>query len=126
MQGKSYKSLRRGVEMRIMRIFAFILLSMTLIPAACSSKTLSAEIHIEYIGGGIEGWRPLSVTVSPGGTVTWVNNGLESATHSVINDDGLFNKTLGYGESFSFTFTKAGTYPFHDNPNNESGTVVVK
>ena len=112
--------------MRIIRIVAFILVGMMVIPVSCSPKTLSAEIHIEYIGGGIEGWRPLSVTVSPGGTVTWVNKGLESATHSVVNDDGLFNKTLGYGESFSFTFSKAGTYTFHDVPNAETGTVVVK
>ena len=54
---------------------------------------------------------PATVTVKVGDTVTWTNE--DSAQHDVIADNGEFKSDLfGKGETFSFTFTKAGTYPY--------------
>lgn len=44
--------------------------------------------------------------------VTWINN--DGTTHRVVSDAPLFDSgNLGNGASFAFTFTTAGTYPYH-------------
>jgi plastocyanin len=71
-------------------------------------------------------FNPASVTIAVGATVTWENQ--DSMNHNVIADDGSFKSPdLGSGETFSFTFQKAGTYTYscHIHPNMK-GTVVVR
>ena len=56
-------------------------------------------------------FSPANMTVAPGTTVTWVNNG--RAPHTSTADDGAWDSgTLQPGESFSFTFDQAGTYTY--------------
>lgn len=52
-------------------------------------------------------------TISEGDTVTWTNQ--DAAPHTVTSDDGgpLDSPTLQQGDSWSFTFTEAGTYSFY-------------
>ena len=77
-------------------------------------------------GGGAPGatvtiqdytFSPQTLTVKAGTTVTWVNK--DSAPHTVTATDslatdaattGLFDTQLGQGQTFTFTFDKAGTY----------------
>jgi plastocyanin len=55
---------------------------------------------------------PASLTVKVGTTVTWTNN--DSVTHTVTADAGAFaSGPLAPGQSFQFTFRKAGTYTYH-------------
>lgn len=70
-------------------------------------------------------FMPDAVEVSTGTTVTWTNQ--ELSPHSVIGDDGDFKSgALGDGDSFSFTFEEAGTFPYHCGfHNNMTGEVVV-
>lgn len=57
-------------------------------------------------------FSPTTLTVSVGSTVTWQN--MSSAPHTVTSDDGkTFDGMLSTGGTFTFTFTKAGTYPYH-------------
>jgi plastocyanin len=58
-------------------------------------------------------FSPASVEVPRGTTVTWTNQ--DSAPHTVVSDmtQEFASPTLGMGQSFSFTFTKAGSYPYH-------------
>jgi plastocyanin len=56
-------------------------------------------------------FNPKSLTVKVGTKVTWTNQ--DSVTHTVTADQGAFNSTVPSGNSFSFTFTKAGTYAYH-------------
>jgi plastocyanin len=70
-------------------------------------------------------FSPVSVSVAIGGTVTWKNN--DSMPHNVTSTSGAFRSpTLNPGQTFTFTFTKAGSYgyfcTFHGGMN---GTVVV-
>jgi plastocyanin len=76
-------------------------------------------------------FMPPAMTVKVGTKVTWRNN--EPITHTVTSGavtgvdtttglrtgqkpDGLFNATLkGNGDTFSYTFTKAGTYSYYCN-----------
>jgi plastocyanin len=63
--------------------------------------------------------RTTSAAVST--TVTW---SIASGTHTVTSDTGLFDSgTLSGGQSFSFNFTKPGTYNYHCNFHVNSGMV---
>jgi plastocyanin len=71
-------------------------------------------------------YDPQQVTVKVGDTVTWVNQ--DSPNHDVVADNGEFKSELfANSGSFSFTFTKAGTYPYHCSIHpGMVGTVVVQ
>lgn len=82
-------------------------------------------------------FSPQTLTVNAGAKVTWTNK--DSAPHTVTAVDslatdaattGLFNSQLGHGQSFSFTFTKAGTYFYectiHKAMASMHATIVVK
>lgn len=103
-----------------------VFLSGLLIGAAgCgSSASKTAAVKIQVIGTEqIEYWRPVEVRISTGGVVTWTNTG--SNTRNIISDEGLFNKSLPPGQTFQYTFTREGTFTYHDEPNLETCTVVV-
>jgi plastocyanin len=74
---------------------------------------------------GSNSFSPNPVEVKVGETVTWVND--DSARHTVTSKDGVFDsRMMGKGQSFSFTFDKAGEYPYFCEPHpNMVGTVVV-
>jgi len=71
-------------------------------------------------------YDPQEITVKVGDTVTWVNQ--DAPKHDVVADNGEFKSSLfDKGQSFSFTFTKAGTYPYHCSIHpGMTGTVVVQ
>jgi plastocyanin len=54
---------------------------------------------------------PTALTVKLGDTVQWINNGTAEEGHNVIGD-GIQSPVLHTGESYSFTFTTAGTYSY--------------
>jgi plastocyanin len=82
----------------------------------------------------VKGFRfqPKQITVSVGGTVTWVqeDNTVHTITSGTPNDQtGLFdNKEFAQGEEFSFSFERAGTYPYfcRNHPEGMRGTVTVE
>jgi plastocyanin len=65
------------------------------------------------------------VKVKVGEIVTWIND--DSGRHTVTSKDGVFDSgMMGKGQSFSFTFDKAGEYSYHCEPHPSMvGTVVV-
>jgi len=72
-------------------------------------------------------FSPHTLDVTAGTTVTWINN--DKAPHSVTSDaKGLFDSgPIQPGASFTFTFSQAGTFPYHSN--NEpayTGTILAK
>ena len=66
---------------------------------------------------GSFGFNPATITITVGTTVTWTNK--TSAPHTVTSDDGTSfdsgnsNPIAANGGTFSFTFTKAGTFAYH-------------
>jgi plastocyanin len=75
---------------------------------------------------GSNSFSPNPVEVKVGETVTWIND--DSGRHTVTSkDDGVFDSgMMGKGQSFSFTFDKAGEYSYFCSPHpNMVGTVVV-
>ncbi|CAM3861368.1 cupredoxin family copper-binding protein [Smaragdicoccus niigatensis] len=54
---------------------------------------------------------PETLTVPVGTTVTWINH--DEEPHTVASDDGTFHSPgMDTGGTYSFTFTKAGTYQY--------------
>jgi len=66
---------------------------------------------------------PSEVTVAPGTTVTWVNEG--NLPHTVTADNGLFDSGVLYpGDSYSVWFDGLGTVTYHCSP-SMTGSVTV-
>jgi plastocyanin len=64
--------------------------------------------------------------VAVGTTVTWTSR--DDIPHTVVSTDGVFkSKVRDTVEKFSYTFTKAGTYPYFCSIHPKmTGTVVVQ
>jgi plastocyanin len=72
------------------------------------------------------GFSPKSVTITEGDTVTWVNR--DNVNHQVLaNRSEFVSPILRKGQSYSFTFSTAGTYNYKDELHTQlTGTVFVK
>src|SRR3989338_1834097 len=109
----------------------------TTTPTTTTSTTGGATIEITA-----SGFSPKAVTVKSGDTVTWINKDSVAhwtasavhPTHAVYPEPGgcigsKFDACRGLapGESWSFTFTKIGSWIYHDHlfPSN-TGTIVVQ
>jgi plastocyanin len=81
----------------------------------------NAEVNIDNFSFG-----PATLTVSVGTTVTWTNR--DDIPHTVISTDGVFkSKVRDTDEQFSYTFTKAGTYPYYCSVHPKmTGKIVVR
>ena len=96
-------------------------------PAANSSsaaKTPAGPVSAIVIKTGK--YRPKNVTIKVGSTLTWTNN--DDVPQTVTSDSpGLFDSgTLAPGASWSYTFTKAGVFPYHSTGKNGTfGSVTV-
>ena len=69
---------------------------------------------------------PQTITVPVGTTVTWTNS--DDIPHTAVSTDGVFkSKVMDTDEKFSYTFTKAGTYPYYCTIHPKmTGKVVVQ
>jgi plastocyanin len=69
---------------------------------------------------------PQTLTVPVGATVIWTNK--DDIPHTAVSTDGVFkSKVMDTDEKFSYTFTKAGTYPYFCSIHPKmTGAVVVK
>ncbi len=79
-----------------------------------------------------EAYSPSRIQVILGTTVTWTNQ--DTIPHGVILSPVVISTTdtwesglLSTGQSFSFTFTSHGTFPYYcsEHPYEMSGTVIV-
>jgi plastocyanin len=72
-------------------------------------------------------FKPDNITIKVGDTITWINN--DSYGHKIIASNGEFNSGNRYiasGKTFSFTFTKEGTYFYTDESHpSMKGTITV-
>lgn len=71
-------------------------------------------------------FAPATLTVPVGTTVRWTNH--DDIPHNVVaNDKSFKSKALDTDESFSYTFTKAGTYDYFCSIHPKmTGKVVVQ
>ena len=81
----------------------------------------NAEVKIDNFVFG-----PGTLTVPVGATVTWTNK--DDIPHTTVSTDGVFkSKVMDTDEKFSYTFAKAGTYPYYCTIHPKmTGKVVVQ
>ncbi len=84
-------------------------------------STANLEVKIDNFSFG-----PQSLTVPVGATVTWTNR--DDIPHTVVSTDGVFkSKVRDTDEKCSYTFTKAGMYPYYCSVHPKMmGKIVVQ
>ena len=89
--------------------------------SSAQQKPEAAEVKIDNFSFG-----PAALTVAVGTTVTWTNR--DDIPHTVVSTEGVFkSKVLDTDEKFSFTFSKAGSYPYFCSIHPKmTGKVVVQ
>lgn len=69
-------------------------------------KSETTEVKIDNFS-----FAPETLTVPEGTTVTWTNR--DDIPHTAVSTEGAFkSKVMDTDESFSYKFTKPGTYPY--------------
>jgi plastocyanin len=104
----------------IMRLHTQLaVLTLLALPAAALTATVQVRIQ------GMD-FHPDTVTVAPGTTVTWTSD--DSFAHTTTSDTKLWESgPLQPGKSYSHTFDKPGSYPYHCTVHTfMTGTVTVK
>ena len=88
---------------------------------AADGQAATTEVRVDNFTFG-----PDTLTVPVNATVTWVNK--DDIPHVIASNDGLFkSKALDTDQKFSYTFTKAGTYPYYCSIHPKmTGKIVVQ
>lgn len=119
--------------------------------AGCSSNSGSSTNNNPYGGGGGTGgggtggggstqsgtasavmqniaFNPSALTVTVGTTVPWTNEDSTNHTVTFIDISGVDSGTLTRGQTFSYTFSTAGTFHYYCRIHGAamSGTITVQ
>jgi plastocyanin len=126
------EQIQKGKQMNRKRVcnfgFAVICLAIGVVARAQSLRinaqqeaSHTMEVKIDNFSFG-----PGTLTVPVGTTVTWTNR--DDIPHTVVSTEGAFkSKVLDTDEKFSFTFSKAGVYPYFCSIHPKmTGKVVVQ
>lgn len=95
-----------------------------------TSSTTTVATSSKNVAVGIQNfaYSPATLTVKTGTKVTWTN--YDSAPHTVTSVSGtvLDSPNITTGKSFSYTFTKAGTYNYYCtiHPNMKATIIVTQ
>ncbi len=105
--------------MRRLSVLAALCLvaALALAPAALAQETVTVSMEDNY-------FAPANITVEPGTTVTWVQNG--ENPHTTTSYDGLWDSGMiegGSGGTYSYTFEEPGTYSYYCIPHEDQGMV---
>ena len=101
-------------------ILLFSLFSLTNSCKKSSDNPSANEVYIENMA-----FTPGTITISLNSTVIWMNK--DGMAHTVTSITGLFDSgSMADGETFSHTFTTAGTYSYKCSFHSSMvGTVIV-
>ena len=88
------------------------------------SSTVSIPLT-DYGGSQQPTFSPNVISIAAGNSVTWQNS--DTVGHTTTSDTGLWNASLGPGQSFTRAFPTAGTFPYTCTVHaGMSGRVVVQ
>jgi plastocyanin len=90
-------------------------------PQAAAPAGKVVEVKIDNFS-----FSPQTITVAPGTTIIWTNR--DDIPHTVVSDDKVFkSKVLDTDEKFSYTFDKAGNFPYFCSVHPKmTGKVIVQ
>lgn len=92
-------------------------------PVDTPAATAAATVDVAISGFAFD---PATITISAGQSVTWTNK--DNVVHTVTADDNSWTSgDIANGQTFTQTFSTAGTYNYHCaiHP-NMTGTVIVQ
>jgi amicyanin len=89
--------------------------------AAGQEQAAATQVKIDNFS-----FMPQEITVAAGTKVTWVNR--DDIPHTVVSTEDKFkSKALDTDDQYSFTFDKAGTYPYFCSIHPKmTGKVIVQ
>jgi len=104
--------------MRRILLLPAVLLAALVVAGSAGADTKNVQITKS-------GFTPSSTTITVGDSVTWHN--ADAVSHQVVANDGSFaSPVLKTGETFTFTFQKAGKVNYHDPfVTSNKGSVTV-
>jgi len=107
-----------------MPVIVAMLLLLAVSPHVTASDQPSAGSASVKIDNFVFG--PQTITVPVGTTVTWTNN--DDIPHTTVSTDGVFkSKVMDTDETFSYKFTKPGTYSYFCSVHPKmTGKVIVQ
>jgi len=110
-----------GLAMPVMIATLLLFAGSPSVTASNGASAANAVVKIDNFTFG-----PQALTVLVGTTVTWTNS--DDIPHTSVSTEGVFkSKVLDTDEKFSYTFTKAGTYPYYCTIHPKmTGTIVVQ
>jgi plastocyanin len=124
----------------LIAIFILFIIGVIWIITSSGSKTKTvttssnANIKPAVVSVTSNGFVPETVSIKVNQSVIWTNN--SSSIHLVATDPyptdngvkGFKSGNLNLNDSYTFVFSKAGTYTYHDdlNPYKFKGIIVVK
>ena len=107
--------------MRRMLVALTLLAVVVTLAAGCGGGTSSSGGGGSSSTGGQGGgnaviidnlaFSPATLNLKTGQQVTWTNK--QDIAHTVTADGGAFDHQMPPGATFSFTFDKAGSFPYH-------------
>jgi plastocyanin len=100
------------------------LLLLALVPLALA--TAGPATAASFVSITSSGFDPAQMTVGVGDTVIWANR--DAVTRQLVAEGGAFSSPqIPPGETYTFQFTRAGTFAYHDRLKTaQKGTVVVR
>jgi len=117
-------------SIRVAGVATPVMIAMLLLFAGSPSVKASGNDQASAVNATVKidnfVFGPQTLTVPVGTTVTWTNS--DDIPHTSVSTDGVFkSKVLDTDEKFSYTFSKAGTYPYYCTMHPKmTGKVVVQ
>ena len=96
-----------GLSVVVVLAIAAVLIARPMRARSEEAKNMAGEVKIDNFT-----FNPQTLTVPVNSAVTWVNK--DDIPHVVTGNGGLFkSKALDTDQTYSYTFTKAGTYEYY-------------
>jgi plastocyanin len=112
----------RGVTMILVILAVAACGSSTSTSVANSCGSSGAAANINTASSNV--FSPSAATIAHGQAVCWQNS--SSVSHTVTADNGAFNTSLPVGQIFVYTYSTAGSYPYHCTIHaGMTGTITV-
>jgi|SRR5215218_10319262 len=104
-----------------MRRLLLMLAALAALAAPTGAAAATKNVTIKATG-----FAPRSVSIRVGDRVTWKNS--DTKNHQVVSNTGAFaSPIMGAAKSWSFTFSRTGTFRYHDGLHPSlAGSVVVR
>jgi plastocyanin len=101
-------------------------LLLAIVTALALAVPAPAVAQAETVSITATGFQPAQATIATGETVQWTNN--DTVARKIVADGGAFTSpSIPAGGTYSFRFTRAGTFAYHDETRTtQRGTIVVR